>query len=464
VPINNTRAPGSSPALSCPDSRSSRSYNKHHGRRVCSSSDPNFQSLSSPFKEQIHLSIICLIITLDTWIFDVATIIAMVKTIVVLGAGPAALPVVRQTMRTLVLPNSDYKMVVAAPNTHMLWPVAMPRVVVPGQMALDKAMGSIDVDFKEYPADKFEHLIGNASRLDPTSKTATVSLSNGGERSVTYDYLVVATGSSARDNMPWKVVETTEKTKASLGKLHSDIEKASKIVVVGGGITGVETAGELGSKYSKSGSKEVYLVYSGELPFSSDIIDSTRKTAKSQLENLKVKLIPNSTVTKATAQGGNTVLEITGKDGQVTNLTTGAYIPAKGMTPNSSFAPASMLDNQGYIKQTKTLQAEGHPDIFVVGDVGSLEINRLMMAEAQATHLFKALPEHIQRGTAIPEYKPDTKNAFLITVGPSKGTGQMGTWKLPSIMVWMFKCRTMMTEVVEGWARGKRGSMATYEK
>ena len=388
----------------------------------------------------------------------------MAKTIVVLGAGPAALPVIRQTMRKLVLSSSDYKMVVVAPNTHMLWPVAMPRVVVPGQLSLDKAMGPIDVDFKEYPADKFEHLLGTASTLDPNGKTVTVGLSAGGERSVSYDYLVVATGSSARDDMPWKVLESTEKTRERLSKLHSDVKRASKIVVVGGGVTGVETAGEYGFEYSKNGSKEVYFVYSGELPFSSDIIDSARKTAKTQLENLNVKLIPNSTVTKVTTQGDDTVLEITGKDGKVTSLTAGAYVPATGMTPNSSFAPASMLDSRGYIKQTKTLQAEGHPDIFVLGDVGTLEINRVVMADAQGAHLLKALPEHIQRGTAIPEYQLDTKNAYLITVGRSKGTGQMGTWKLPSIMAWMFKCRTMMTEVVEGWARGKRGSMVTYEK
>lgn len=383
----------------------------------------------------------------------------MAKTIIVLGAGLAAVPIIRQTMRNVVLPSSDYKLVVVAPNTHFHWPLAMPRVVVPDQMPMDKAITPLEGHFKQYPKDKFEHILDTASALDPSAKTVTV-----GGRTLGYDYLIVATGSSARDNMPWKIVGTSEKTMATVKELHSKIKGGKKIVVAGGGTTGTELAGELGFEYSQKGVKEVYFVYNGDYPLPSDLLESVRKAAKSTLEGLKVKLISNTTVTKTTAQGNGTVLELTGKDGKVTSLTADVYLPAIGVAPNSAFAPKSMLNDTGYIKQTNTLRAEGYEDIFVVGDVGSLELSKAQIADAQSGHLIKTLPDYILKGTAIPEYKLDTKGAYAITLGRSKATGQVSGWRMPSIVLWYFKGRTFMTEVVEGWAAGKRGSIVVYEK
>ncbi|RFU80900.1 hypothetical protein TARUN_1317 [Trichoderma arundinaceum] len=385
------------------------------------------------------------------------------KTILVLGVGMASTPLIRQTMRNVVLKDKEYRMIVVAPNTHFHWPIAMPRVIVPGQLADDKAMIDLRPLFKEYPSDQFEFVLGAATAMDPAGNTVSVTLSSGASRIINYDTLVVATGTSSKENMPWKVLGTTEQTKQRVHELHQQIENAKTIVVVGGGQTGSETAGELGFEYSKQGRKEVYFIYNDRLPLAPPVIESVRKAVKTELEKLNVKLIPNTTVTSVERSGNETVLTLTGADGKTKTLTTQAYIPTTGGTPNSSFVPASLLDSNGFIQQTKSLQAKGYKNIFVLGDVGNLEACKAGIADAQTVHLVKALPIYLRGGT-MPEYNPSTKEFVGITLGRSRATGQMGSFKIFSFVIYYAKGRFLGTDYCHLIAAGKKTLMTTYEK
>lgn len=384
------------------------------------------------------------------------------KNIVILGAGVAAAPLIRQTMRNVVLKDKDYKMIVVAPTTHFHWPVAMPRVIVPGQLADDKAMIDLRPFFKQYPEDQFEFVLGVASAMDPASNTVTVSPSEGGIRTINYHTVIVATGNSS-PNMPWKAMGSTEQTKQRVHEIRQQIENARTIVVVGAGATGTETAGELGFEYSKAGRKEVYLIYNDRLPLSPPTMESVRKSAKNELEKLKVKLVPNTTVSAVEQSGSDTVLTLTSSDGTTKTLTTQAYIPSTGLVPNTSFVPASLLDSKGYIKQTKTLVAEGFDNIFVLGDVGNLEASKAGIASAQTTHLVKALPIYFQGGV-MPAYSPNTTEMIGVTVGRSRATGQMGSFKLFSFLIYYAKGRYLGTDYCHLIAEGKKSLMTNYEK
>lgn len=70
------------------------------------------------------------------------------KTIVVLGVGLVNALVVRQLMRTKVLPSKDYKMVVISPNAHFHWAPGMVRAIVPGQFTDEKVLIPLEPIFK----------------------------------------------------------------------------------------------------------------------------------------------------------------------------------------------------------------------------------------------------------------------------------------------------------------------------
>lgn len=384
------------------------------------------------------------------------------KTIVVLGAGLGAAPLIRQLMRTQVLKRDDLKLVVVAPNTHFHWTVATPRLVVPDQLRDDQVMIDLEPIFSQYPPDKFERLLGKATGVDAAAKTVAAKLHDGGEQTVPYDVLVVATGTTSADGMPWKVVDDTSRTRERLHELQEQIRSAQRIVVAGGGLTGTETAGELGCEYAQNGDKEVYFVYAEALPLSPTELASARETAAAELKRLKVKLMPNTTVAKATTTGRETMLELCNADGSTQTLTAQAYVPALGMRPNTSFLPADMLDGKDLVRQTQTLQVEGHPDIFVVGDAGNLQAARAQNTEAQMLHAVKALPAFLESGTA-PTYRPGTMKAFAASLGPSKGTGEVNGWRMPGWMVWWAKSRSLGTNIAPLHAAGKRSLMKKYE-
>lgn len=387
-----------------------------------------------------------------------------IKTIVVLGAGPAALPLVRQTMVNQVLKRNDLKIVVVSPNTHFHWPVAMPRAIIPGQFGDDDVMIPLEPTFKDYPADKFEWVRGTASSLDTDSNTVVAELNDGaGVKEIKYHTLIIATGTRAADDMPWKSLSTVQQSKEKLQKLRDQIKSAKTIVVAGGGLTGVETAGELGFEYSQRGTKEVILIHTDNLPLAPPVVDKVRQSAVNELKRLKVDIIPNTKVVNTTTKDGETILELKAVDGSIRTITTQAYIPATGVIPNTSFMPSTLVDDKGFIKQTTRLQVEGHKNIFVIGDAGNLEAAKLQFAETQGVHLINALPAYIDGGEAA-EYKPGTFFAFGATIGRSRATGQAGTWKLLSFLIWFMKGRHLGTDKAPGWAAGKRTMTVVFEK
>ncbi|RBR12856.1 uncharacterized protein FIESC28_08446 [Fusarium coffeatum] len=391
---------------------------------------------------------------------------ADIKTIVVLGAGPAAMPVIRQTMINQVLKRDNLKMVVVSPNTHFHWPIAMPRVVVPGQVPDEKALVPLAPTFVDYPSDKFEWIQGKAVALDTSSNLVSVELNDtSAVREVNYHTLIIATGSRTRDGMVWKGTGSTEDARAKLHDVQNQISKAKTIVVSGGGMTGSETAGELGFEYSQHGKKEVIFIYSGDLPLSPPATETVRKSVVKELDNLKVKRMSNTKVISATPKPGSPdiIIEVLSSDGTTKQITAQAYLPATGIVPNTEFVPKTLLDKDGFIKQTTHLKVEGHNNIFVVGDAGNLENSQIAMAENQSIYLFKALPTYLDGGEA-PEYVPGGKPMFGVTLGRSRATGQFGTWKLPSLVIWYSKGRAMGTDKSEAWAAGKRTIMHTFEK
>lgn len=257
--------------------------------------------------------------------------------------------------------------------------------------------------------------------------------------------------------MPWKEVGTTEETKKALHDIRQQLTNAKSIVVAGGGITGSETVGEIGFEYSQKGQKDVYFIYAESLPLAAPFTDTVRNAALNELRKLNVKVIPNTKVTEVkTEANGQKTLELTDKDGKKTTMQTDAYVPTVGAIPNTSFLPASMLDAQGYVNQDTTLRSPGRSNVFVVGDVGNLEGGYGRIADLQVQHVVKSIQAHFTSGQKPAEYVVDPKMVAGITLGRSRATGQMGTWKLPSIVIWMFKGRYIGTDYSKEFVAGKR--------
>lgn len=380
----------------------------------------------------------------------------MAKTVVILGASLAGIPIAHYLLAHTSSAVPDLKVVLVSPNTHMYWAFASVRGILPGGLDEDKLMLPVEPAFKKYSSDKFEFVLGKAEQLDPSSNSVTIQTNHGAIRQLQYHTLVIATGTSAREEMPFKTVNTTEQTRDVLHDWQQRIKTAKSVVVGGAGITGVELAGELAEAYAKTGQKKVTLIASSDLPLDATIRKDVRQQAAKTLEKLGAQVKLNAKVAKVEGpEGGPKTISLSVGRGGGETIEADVYIPTYGLVPNSEFVPANLLDHRRHVKQTKHLRAEGHDNIFVVGDVGSLETPQAIHTENQVLHTVKNLQAHL-KGEALAEYAFSTDPLFMASIGKGGGIGQAKGFKLFSFMVKKFKAQTLGTQNFPGIIAGQK--------
>ncbi|KAI1415161.1 FAD/NAD(P)-binding domain-containing protein [Hypoxylon sp. FL1857] len=397
----------------------------------------------------------------------------MTKTVVILGAGVAGLPLAHYLVSRTATQIPDLRVVLVSPNSHFYWGLASVRFALPVKqhgITEDKYLFPIEEQFSRYPnKEQFKFVVGAAKELHPDRNSLTVALKekdkDGAEEiEIEYHTLIIATGTTYSGGMPWKALGTTEETRAAITQLQKQIDAAKSIVVAGAGATGVEFAGELGAAYGKNGKKSITILSPDPLPLESRIQDRVRASAKKELEKLGVKFIGHARLTAVTPASKGTEKEIkielddNGKKTTQT-LTADLLIPTYGAEYNTSFAPAEMVSSSGRLLQNPDLRSPNHPNIFIVGDVGNLQPPQAIYAEQQGRHLMQHLPAYLAGdGKDIAPYYSgaEDKVQFAVTVGPSRATGQVGSFQLPSLLIWWLKGRYLGTNYTPDLAAGKR--------
>lgn len=429
-------------------------------------------------------------------------------TVVVLGAGFVGVPMAHHLLKHTPADVVNLHVVLVAPNDAMFWNAAAPRGFLPVDdnpnnknpkgtpgFGDDKLFTPLAPAFAKYnkgSVKKFEQLIGRATSLDPDRQTVDVTLLAGGQiKTIHYDTVLIATGSDMANGMPFKVVPRggTAETKAALAEYRARVRTASHIVVAGGGMTGVEVAGELGSAFgtkvaSAKDKKDIVLVINEPLPLGVyGTRDSVRQAAADRLTSQGVRIVADTRVTESTPAGGDgsqTVLTLTAADGKMTTLPTDLYIPALGISFNSQFLPEAMLDTSATgrrrIRTRATLQAEGYDSIFVAGDAANLQVPSIKNADSQIQVLSVQMQTYLRNWAAeatgdakkgaagagaepvaLKEYPSGEESIMLaVSTGPGGGTGQLGTWKMWSLLVWYFKARYLGTDKMDGYVTGQR--------
>jgi len=137
------------------------------------------------------------------------------------------------------------------------------------------------ISFKETFGDKF--IQGRVSNVDFEKKKVFLE---GSDEAIEYTDVIFAVGSDGP--FPGRPQSTTmEAVIEEYLEVSKEIEKANDIVIIGGGPTGVEIAGEIGEKYKM---KKIVIIQSNEILGGAELTQKFQSNLKAGLENINVEL------------------------------------------------------------------------------------------------------------------------------------------------------------------------------
>ncbi|TVY42018.1 Oxidoreductase [Lachnellula subtilissima] len=370
------------------------------------------------------------------------------KHIVILGGSYAGVSTAHRILKHAAK-TGPFKITLVSPNTHFYWNMASPRALIPGQLSDAEMFRPIAAGFAQYPASQFEFVAGMAESLNVEAKTVGISSGHGEKEMLKYDYLILATGSNAKGEVPFKNLTSTEATKDALHGFQERIEKAETIVVAGAGATGVEFAGELAFEY---GSRKEIILISSTPAILPESPTSVQKTAMKGLQNLKVNIQLSQKVIDSTHLPNNRT-EVSLSRGE--NLITDLYIPTIGLIPNSSYIPTKHLNAEGFVVVDEFFAVKGAEDVYAIGDVCNVEPLQFIYVDRQSTFLAKNFAL-ILAGKPPLAYKLFFMRVIGVSVGRQLSTGNWGRVRMPNFVALMIR-KNLFLQNFDGTVNGTIG-------
>ncbi|MFE4104960.1 NAD(P)/FAD-dependent oxidoreductase [Almyronema epifaneia] len=193
-----------------------------------------------------------------------------------------------------------------------------------------------------------------------------------------YDYLVVATGSQARyvpvpglqaHSLPFRTLIDAERLKMRLQELQQRSQPKLQLLIIGAGPSGVELACKLADQLGDRA--HVVLADLGQqilTPFS----DSLRRAASRALAQRGVEVLLETGAVQVEAQ--RTQLK---QGDRLFWQPTDLLLWTAGTQPHPWMGYHPIAQNaQGQYLTRPTLQLQGYPEVFVVGDVATVQSKR----------------------------------------------------------------------------------------
>ncbi|OJJ03435.1 hypothetical protein ASPVEDRAFT_42906 [Aspergillus versicolor CBS 583.65] len=362
------------------------------------------------------------------------------KTVVIIGASFAGIPVAHSLLKQV----PSVKVILINPSSTFYYVIAAPRILAkPKAFRSDQYLLPIEREFVQYKRDAFEFILGAVTSIDTPARTVTVD----GEKTVPFDYLVIASGSTARSMtnetgtlIPFKPPKS-DHVQLLIEEAQRKISQATKIVIAGAGPIGVETAGEIAQAAQDRGADVHITLVSAKERVLPELKPRAGETAEQQLKQLKVEVVKSRKVTGATQAAEGSTWTVSLDNAQT--LTADVYIPTVGVVPNNSFIPQEFLDSAGWVTVDKELRVQGKSHsklpIFAAGDITNNSMRLSFKAAEQAAVVAANLKAEITEKGKQRTYDQGSSLMMVVPVGSSGGTGQLFGWVPWGLLVRMIK-------------------------
>ncbi|KAI0725356.1 hypothetical protein C8Q72DRAFT_785707 [Fomitopsis betulina] len=240
----------------------------------------------------------------------------------------------------------------------------------------------------------------------------------GGEK-IKWDSLIIATGSAWQGPLAFPDADALP---AHLRQWRERVKAAQDIFIVGGGAVGIEFAGEINEVYPN---KKVTIVHGGSKLLTSVYPDKFRDDIERKVRARGINLVFNDYIDDFPELGAQGLTTRKGTRFDTADL----VIPAFGSHPNSAVAssltPSPVAANGG-IKVNPTLEVQGHPGIFALGDVIDWEEQK--QAAKGTAHIAVVAPnvQSYLEGKPLKKVYKGSPEMILIPLGKTGGSAYLG--------------------------------------
>lgn len=312
---------------------------------------------------------------------------------------------------------------------------------------------------KFFPPDSPHRFI--QGKLQQIKDPHNLVLADGQE--IYFDYLVLATGGRAPGPIN-PFADTMEAGLEEIRELRGALEKAKKILVIGGGPVGVEVAGFVAATYPD---KQVTLVHGGKRLLQPNMVGGLGRAACEKLKQVGAHVVLNEHLDIPDDFGyqANTEYRVLkGSSGQeyesdVQILATGFRVDSEYLAPLETDQVKLRIEGTGAIRVRRTLQLDSDElaHILVPGDCNTLPMSAKygFKAEMQSGTAANNIAKMIEAGydySRCPmklDKWSDLLDATMVPVGPHLGVMQAlkctwgGGW-MGDFMVRQMKTRDFM--------------------
>jgi NADH dehydrogenase FAD-containing subunit len=231
---------------------------------------------------------------------------------------------------------------------------------------------------------------GVATRVGTVDKIGDGQVTLGDGASLDFDHLFLAVGSTVAPlpgAVPVGTWEGAQEARAALAELPG----GSTVTVIGGGLTGIETAAEIAF-----GRPDLLVRIVGQT-IAASLSAGARKRVRHGLDRLNVEVVEDSVaqIDPGAGEGGGDMVRLRSRRQFTSDLTLWAII---GSVPDLAARSGLEVDADGRAVVDEYLRSVTDPRIFVVGDCAAVPGSRAACATAmpQGAHAADTLARMIQ--------------------------------------------------------------------
>ncbi|XP_062989089.1 ferroptosis suppressor protein 1 [Elgaria multicarinata webbii] len=263
------------------------------------------------------------------------------------------------------------------------------------------------------------------------------------EEELFFSHLIIATGSDGPFPGKFNKLIDMQAAIQTYEDMVKEVQKAPRIVIVGGGSAGVEMAAEVKTKYP---SKEVTLIHSKIALADVELLPRVRQELKETLLQEGVHLLLGQKVANLHMLTLHRFKEnMTVKTDKGTEIVTDMVILCTGIKVNSSAYSSAFSDklaSNGALKVNEHLQVEGYDNVYAIGDCADVKEPKMayhagLHAEVAATNIINSLAQK-----PLKSYTPGSLT-FLISLGRNDGVGQINDYYVGHILVTLVKSKDL---------------------